>query len=98
MVKPIIIDTKLKQIEGNKPSVDNLRQMYVYNDHWGSEVAVLLYPGSGEDQFFCQEFLFPDHSCGILKVSVLDGDGKLDQGTGERLFDAFEVEGFWEEF
>lgn len=90
----IIIDTKWKQIEGNKPSINDLRQMYVYNDHWGSEVAVLLYPGSGEDQFFCQKFLFPDHSCGILKMDVIDAEGNLDQRIGERILEVFEENGY----
>ncbi len=82
----IIIDTKWKRIEGNKPSINDLRQMYVYNDHWESKMAVLLYPGATNDaKPFYQKFHFPDHSCGILKVGVVDGEGKLDEGMGEKL-------------
>lgn len=87
----IIIDTKWKQIDGNKPSINDLRQMYVYNDHWASKMAILLYPGSTDYSPYYQKFHFPDHSCGILKISVIDADGHLDQGIGERLIEVFEV-------
>ena len=39
-----VIDTKWKYIWNNKPSADDLRQMYVYNDYWNSTNAILLYP------------------------------------------------------
>ena len=90
----IVIDTKWKQIEGNKPSTNDLRQMYVYNDHWESKFSILLYPGTHQTNVFHREFHFPDHSCGILKMNVLDADDKLDQGIGERILRSFEREGF----
>ncbi|WP_163518254.1 McrC family protein [Gelidibacter japonicus] len=91
----IVIDTKWKQIEGNKPSTNDLRQMYVYNDHWESKFSILLYPGTHQTNVFHREFHFPDHSCGILKMNVLDADNKLDQGIGERILRSFEREGFF---
>ncbi len=84
----VIIDTKWKQIEANKPSTNDLRQMYVYNDHWNSKFSILLYPGTHQSDIFHRPFHFPDHSCGILKMNVLDKEGKLDQGIGERVFEA----------
>lgn len=87
----IIIDTKWKQVDQNKPSIHDLRQMYVYNDHWKSKIAILLYPGSDTDAPLYQKFHFPDHSCGILKMNVLDREGNLDQRIGERLLEVFEV-------
>ncbi|MGO3183605.1 MAG: McrC family protein [Aequorivita sp.] len=90
----VIIDTKWKQIEGNKPSTNDLRQMYVYNDHWNSKFSILLYPGAHQTDIFRREFHFPDHSCGVLKVNVLAEDGKLDQRIGVRLIMAFERVGF----
>lgn len=92
----VIIDTKWKQIEANKPSTNDLRQMYVYNDHWNSKISILLYPGSHQTKIYHQKFSFPEHSCGILKMNVLDDNGNLDQRIGERLVDAFEERKFLE--
>src|SRR5690554_555629 len=93
----VIIDTKWKRIEANKPSTNDLRPMYVYNDHWSSKFSILLYPGTHQTKIFRQKFSFPEHSCGILKMNVLDDDSKLDQRIGERLLGAFEGVGFLEE-
>lgn len=89
----IVIDTKWKQIEGNKPSTNDLRQMYVYNDHWSSKFSILLYPGAHQTNIFHQKFAHPDHFCGILKTNVLDANNKLDQKIGERLLQSFERKG-----
>ena len=43
-----IIDTKWKLIDTNKPSDNDLKQMYVYNMYWGSIKSILLYPTNKE--------------------------------------------------
>jgi len=42
--KTIIIDTKWKLPEDNKPSDNDLKQMFVYNEYWDGITAILLYP------------------------------------------------------
>jgi 5-methylcytosine-specific restriction enzyme subunit McrC len=86
----IVIDTKWKRIEGNNPSTHDLRQMYVYNDHWTSKFSILLYPGSQQTNIYFKKFEYPQHSCGVLKMNVLDAEGKLDQRIGEALLARFE--------
>ena len=44
-----IIDTKWKNMDYNKPSTDDLRQMYVYNEYWNSRKSLLLYPSNQSD-------------------------------------------------
>lgn len=39
-----VIDTKWKIVESNKPSDDDLKQMFTYNLHWGAKRTMLLYP------------------------------------------------------
>lgn len=41
-----VIDTKWKNVDYSKPSTNDLRQMYVYNDYWNSKKAMLLYPST----------------------------------------------------
>jgi 5-methylcytosine-specific restriction enzyme subunit McrC len=90
----IVIDTKWKRMDGNKPSTNDLRQMYVYNDHWNSSCSILLYPGTEQEKLFYKKFQHPEHACGILKMNVLDCDGVLDKSIGEKILTAFEDSGF----
>lgn len=85
----LVLDTKWKRIQGNKPSTNDLRQMYVYNDHWTSKCSILLYPGEKEKIYY-KKFLFPEHSCGILKVNVLNDEQILDKRIGEKILTILE--------
>jgi len=40
----IIIDTKWKMLQKIEPSMDDLRQMFVYTKYWNAKKALLLYP------------------------------------------------------
>ncbi|WP_417874113.1 McrC family protein [Xanthomarina gelatinilytica] len=93
-ITKIVVDTKWKRMDGNKPSTNDLRQMYVYNDHWASNCSILLYPGVKQEKIYHKQFSFPDHTCGILKMNVLDNDGVLDKRIGEKIITAFEDAGF----
>ncbi len=88
----IVIDTKWKNIKYSKPSTQDLRQMYVYNDYWDSYKAVLLYPSENE----CAKPSFhpfdkKKHECGIGKINVLKG-GKLNPEIGKTIIDWFSTE------
>tara|TARA_R100000935_G_scaffold10692_1_gene21366 strand:+ start:28240 stop:29460 length:1221 start_codon:yes stop_codon:yes gene_type:complete len=87
----IVIDTKWKNIKYAKPSTQDLRQMYVYNDYWDSYKAVLLYPSEKE----CLKPSFhpfdkKEHECGIGKINVLKGD-RLNPEIGKTILDWFVV-------
>lgn len=93
-----IIDTKWKNIDYSEPSTHDLRQMYVYNEYWQSDKAMLLYP-STLTSFEPTDFKAFDtldgkdthHACGLGMVSVFSADGKsLDEGIGKIILKWFE--------
>ncbi len=87
--EPCIIDTKWKLIDVNKPSDDDLKQMYVYNMYWNSPKSMLLYPklaGAKDSDFGKFHKGRPgDNHCKIGFVSVLDDSGGLSQGVADEI-------------
>lgn len=72
-----IIDTKWKNIDYSEPSTHDLRQMYVYNDYWESDKAMLLYPSNTTKEIKEEDFeLFKNnkHACSLGKISIFDED------------------------
>lgn len=43
--KKIVLDTKWKILDDNRPGDDDLKQMFVYNLLWDADKSVLIYPG-----------------------------------------------------
>lgn len=84
-----IIDTKWKLIEANKPSDDDLKQMYVYNMYWNSPKSILLYPqyGKAVDSDFGKFHKGKDgiNQCKIAFVNVLDAYGSLNQEIAKEI-------------
>lgn len=69
-----IIDTKWKKMNGGKPSTDDLRQMYVYNDYWNSDKAMLLYPSNESSFNGFAPFEKNKHKCGLGTISIFKTD------------------------
>ncbi|MFN4199606.1 MAG: 5-methylcytosine restriction system specificity protein McrC, partial [Flavobacterium sp.] len=77
-----VIDTKWKNIDYSEPSTHDLRQMYVYNEYWGSLKAMLLYPSNITSIQNNTDFIaFEDnrnsvtnHACSLGKISIFKED------------------------
>ena len=84
----LIIDTKWKILDHNKPSTHDLRQMYVYNEYWQAPTAVLLYPGNEQSNIDVKSFEnigeSSNHKCGLAWVNVLKNN-KLNIEIGVEL-------------
>ena len=85
-----IIDTKWKNIEYSEPSTHDLRQMYVYNDYWKSNKAMLLYPSnlSSTQNIEFTPFKNEKHACSLGKISVFK-DEILNSDVGLEILDWF---------
>ena len=90
----IIIDTKWKLPEDNKPGDADLKQMYVYNQYWNGLAAILLYPNLAhtpkpvfiKGTFIKDSYIMGD--CGIMKLSVLSESGfGIDKDIGLKITD-----------
>ena len=95
-----IIDTKWKVPNKNKPSSDDLKQMFVYNIHFGARLSCLVYPHTHKGQktqdpvpFETSEALSEalpsdyDHSCQVMFFDLFDKDKKLDPNAAEQIYE-----------
>ena len=79
-----IIDTKWKLVDSNKPSIDDLRQIFAYNHLWRSTKSILLYPGNEANDsrnfvnyspsLFAKES--DKHGCKVGFINVLEYQNK----------------------
>lgn len=91
-----IIDTKWKNIDQSKPSTHDLRQMYVYNEYWNSDKAMLLYPSSTSKKIEEKDFIpfektasvSKKHQCCLGQISIIKNDG-LDESIGATILKWF---------
>jgi 5-methylcytosine-specific restriction enzyme subunit McrC len=69
-----VIDTKWKIVDDNKPSNDDLRQMFAYLHYYKSPKTALLYPGKENDNsdgtFYERTHDVKKEECSLLKVEM----------------------------
>lgn len=80
------MDTKWKNYPYKGIDMDDLRQIYVYNDFWEAELGMLLYPSPQESKVAVRGTYEKNGRSGqIVLVNVLDGNGKLDRDLGKKV-------------
>lgn len=84
-----VIDTKWKNIQNFKPSTQDLRQMYVYNEYWESVQSMLLYPATSTVAPDFRNFKEREHQCAIGRLNIIE-DGKLKGDIGREILDWYE--------
>lgn len=73
--KSFILDTKWKLLKDGKPSIDDLRQMYVYHDYYIANKVALVYPGETHRKT-AGRYLHhitrqdTDKECAIIELSI----------------------------
>lgn len=78
----IVLDTKWKNLYGQNPSPDDLRQLFAYSHYFDARRVALVYPG--DDQIIVGTYTEPinlrntsnlKRECGIIQISTKDKSG-----------------------
>lgn len=87
--KRLVIDTKWKVLKDNKPSDADLKQMFVYNLHYDTDLSILLYPKttleSSEKKPFRDE-KFKALNCQVAFTDLFNYEGRLEKDLGIRIY------------
>jgi len=90
-----IIDTKWKLISDVHPSLEDLKQMYVYNKYWKAPKSMLLYPkhqNKADGTFGTFADGIKNTECKVGFISVLNKDNtSLNMEIGKEILEKFEV-------
>jgi 5-methylcytosine-specific restriction enzyme subunit McrC len=84
----VVLDTKWKNLNGNNPSPDDLRQMYVYHHYYDAKKVALVYPGVSASYIpgnyhrsvDGQNGHLDDKECGVLTLAVKKMGEEIDNG------------------
>ncbi len=82
--RTVVLDTKWKLLDGNRPSDQDLRQLFAYQHQWKAADGYLVYP---DRELNCVHGKFnnPSHHCHILGVNVLQGQ-QLNPDLGQAIW------------
>lgn len=90
-----VLDTKWKVLQNNSPSIEDLKQLYIYCQYFSAERGILLYPQvHNVENTAMIPFQSADNQKDIKKgqvlfVDILTADGQLNRRLGEELIALF---------
>jgi 5-methylcytosine-specific restriction enzyme subunit McrC len=87
--KRLVIDTKWKVLKENKPSDADLKQMFVYNLHYDTDLSILLYPKTTLESSHKKPFRdekFKSLNCQVAFTDLFNDEGRLEKDLGKRIY------------
>lgn len=87
--KRFVIDTKWKVLKDNKPSDADLKQMFVYNLHYSTDLSILIYPKTTLNSSVKLPFRHNEFShlnCQVAFIDLFNNEGKLEKNLGLRIY------------
>ena len=88
--KKLVIDTKWKVLKENKPSDADLKQMFVYNLHYDTDLSILLYPKTNLSTDRKKPFRdkkFESLNCQVAFADLFNSENKLENKLGQRIYE-----------
>ncbi len=85
----LVIDTKWKVMKDNKPSDADLKQMFVYNLHYDTDLSILLYPKTtleSSDKKPFRDKKFKALNCQVAFTDLFNDEGRLEKDLGKRIY------------
>lgn len=88
--KTFVFDTKWKILQDNRPSVEDLRQMYTYHHYFHSDKVALVYPGdfttiSGKYVDAKDQKIDTKIECSLMFIPVFEDVRKWQKEIGEMI-------------
>lgn len=87
--KTIVLDTKWKLPDHNRPSDDDLKQIYVYNEYYDSQNGFLLYPfySNEKSKEVSGIYHINGKKCSMGYVKLFDKNKKINESIGAEIYD-----------
>jgi 5-methylcytosine-specific restriction enzyme subunit McrC len=87
--KRFVIDTKWKVLNDDKPSDNDLKQMFAYNLHYDTDLSILLYPKTSintADKKPFRNIKFKTQNCQVAFTDLFNNEGKLEKNLGLNIY------------
>ncbi len=85
-----IIDTKWKNVRNKEVSMEDLRQIFAYNEFWNAKKGMLLYPDINDIPDFEGEYKNKkdNHACKIGFIKVEENNDKFAEMIVDKIFNS----------